>query len=169
MDSKVFNVLFLCTGNSARSIMGECILNREGMGKFKGYSAGSQPKGEILPTVRTFLEGQNYDIRELYSKVWDVYAEKDAPKMDFVFTVCDNAAGEVCPIWPGHPLTAHWGVSDPATFDGTETESQQYVSDIYNLLLSRIRTFVNLPLESIDTLTLKKQLVSIGAGGSNVI
>ena len=169
MDSKVFNVLFLCTGNSARSIMGECILNREGMGKFKGYSAGSQPKGEILPAVRTFLESQNYETGELYSKVWDVFAEKGAPKMDFVLTVCDNAAGEVCPIWPGHPLTGHWGVSDPATFDGTETESQQYVLDIYNLLLSRIRVFVNLPLESVDTLTLKKQLVSIGAGESNVI
>ena len=146
MDCKIFSVLFLCTGNSARSIMGECILNREGMGKFKGYSAGSQPKGEIFPAVRTFLEHYNYDTSGLRSKVWDEFAEKGAPEMDFVFTVCDNAAGEVCPIWPGHPLTAHWGVPDPATFNGTEADGQQYVADVYNMLRDRIKVFVNLPL-----------------------
>ena len=168
MDDKVFSVLFLCTGNSARSIMGECILNREGMGKFKGYSAGSQPKGEIFPAVRTFLEHYNYDTSGLRSKVWDEFAEKGAPEMDFVFTVCDNAAGEVCPIWPGHPLTAHWGVPDPATFNGTEADGQQYVANVYNMLRDRIKVFVNLPLGSIDTPTLKKRLVSIGTGEANV-
>ena len=168
MDDKIFNVLFLCTGNSARSIMGECILNREGMGKYKGYSAGSQPKGEIFPAVRTFLEDYNYNTSGLRSKVCDEFAENGAPEMDFVFTVCDNAAGEVCPIWPGHPLTAHWGVPDPATFNGTEAESQKYVADVHDMLRDRIRAFVNIPFGSFDSPALIKRLVSIGEGKASV-
>ena len=163
MKEKIIRVLFLCTGNSARSILGECILNRLGQGSFIGYSAGSQPKGEIFPSVQIFLEHKNYDTSELRSKVWDEFAEVGAPEIDFVFTVCDNAAAEVCPVWPGHPLTAHWGVPDPATFVGTEVESQEFVASVYDLLQTRIKAFLDIPFESLDQSSLKKRLDAIGA------
>ncbi|MBM07984.1 MAG: ArsR family transcriptional regulator [Magnetovibrio sp.] len=163
MNEKIFRVLFLCTGNSARSILAECILNRLGHGNFRGYSAGSQPKGEVFPAVQTFLERNNYDTSGLRSKVWDEFAEERALEIDFVFTVCDNAAAEVCPVWPGHPLTAHWGVPDPATFVGSEVESQQFISSVHNLLETRIKAFLDIPFESLDLPSLKKRLDSIGA------
>ena len=167
MNDKVFNVLFLCTGNSARSILAESILNREGLGKFRGYSAGSMPKGEVLPEIKAFLDHMNYPTEGLRSKSWDEFAKEGAPKLDFVFTVCDNAAGEVCPIWPGQPMTAHWGVPDPAGFDGTEAECSAFINDVYRMLWSRILIFVNLPIASLDSLTLQNRLNAIGVGESS--
>jgi arsenate reductase len=160
------NVLFLCTGNSARSIMAECILNREGMGKFHGYSAGSHPTGEVNPLALKLLRKSNYDVSTLRSKSWDEFAEPDAPKLDFVFTVCDDAANEVCPIWPGQPMTAHWGLPDPAKAQGTEAERQLVFADTMRMLTQRISIFVNLPLQSLSKLTLQKQLDAIGKTGA---
>ncbi len=164
MEDRVYNVLFLCTGNSARSIMAECIMNREGAGKFRGYSAGSMPKGEVLPEIKTFLEHTNYSTEELRSKSWEEFEKEGAPVMDFVFTVCDNAAGEVCPIWPGQPMSAHWGVPDPAGFEGTEAERAAFIAEVYRMLSNRIRIFVNLPIASLDKLTLQKHIERIGRG-----
>jgi len=157
-----FNVLFLCTGNSARSIMAECILNREGLGKFRGYSAGSHPTGEANPLALKLLRKSNYDVSKLRSKSWDEFAKPDAPKLDFVFTVCDNAANEVCPIWPGQPMTAHWGLPDPVKAQGTEAERQLAFADTMRMLTQRISIFVNLPLQSLSKLALQKQLDAIG-------
>jgi arsenate reductase len=158
-----FNVLFLCTGNSARSILAEAILNRLVAGKFVAYSAGSHPKGEVNPHALTLLERFNYKTDGFRSKAWDEFAQAGAPQLDFVFTVCDNAAGEVCPIWPGQPMTAHWGVPDPAAVEGTDAEIAAAFADAYGRLQNRITAFVNLPLSGLDRLSLQKRLNAIGA------
>lgn len=158
-----FNVLFLCTGNSARSIFGEAILNRVGQGRFRAFSAGSHPKGEVHPFTRDLLEKLNHDVSGARSKSWDEFADAGAPALDFVFTVCDDAAGETCPIWPGQPMTAHWGVPDPAAAEGTEAERRLAFADAYRMLNNRISIFVNLPLASLDRLTLQQRLDEIGA------
>lgn len=163
-NDRVFNVLFLCTGNSARSIMGECIINRVGMGKFKGYSAGSQLSGEVHPRVLEMLSTINYPADRLRSKSWDEFAEDDAPKMDFVFTVCDNAASEVCPVWPGQPMSAHWGIPDPVQATGSDAEIAAVFNDTYRMLNQRISIFVNLPIASLDKMSLQKRLDEIGKG-----
>jgi protein-tyrosine-phosphatase len=155
-------VLFLCTGNSARSIMAEAILQRVGAGKFNAYSAGSQPKGEVHPHALRLLERLNYKIGVFRSKSWDEFAQAGAPALDFVFTVCDNAAGEVCPIWPGQPMTAHWGIPDPAAATGSDAEIAAAFADGYGRLSNRITVFVNLPIASLDRLTLQKRLNDIG-------
>jgi arsenate reductase (thioredoxin) len=162
------NVLFLCTGNSARSILAESILNREGMGRFKAYSAGSMPTGEVNPRALNLLRKMNYDVSGLRSKSWEEFAGPDAPNLDFVFTVCDNAANEVCPIWPGQPMSAHWGLPDPASVEGTEAEKAFAFDDTYRMLNQRISIFVSLPLESLNRLSLQKQLDAIGKAGSPV-
>lgn len=164
--SDVFNVLFLCTGNSARSILAESILNRLGAGRFKAFSAGSMPKGEVHPQALALLQKFNYSTVGLRSKPWDEFsrtANPDAPELHFVFTVCDNAAGEVCPIWPGQPMTAHWGVPDPAAVEGSTAEVAAAFADIYGRLYNRLEIFVNLPLASLDNLTLQQRLRDIGA------
>ena len=156
------NVLFLCTGNSARSIMAEAILNREGKGRFRAFSAGSHPKGEVNPYTLRLLERLNYDTRGARSKSWDEFAREGAPDMDFVFTVCDDAAGEVCPVWPGQPMTAHWGVPDPAAVTGSPEQVARAYRDAFVALERRIGLFLSLPLASIDRLALKKELDNIG-------
>ncbi|OWZ89234.1 ArsR family transcriptional regulator [Sinorhizobium sp. LM21] len=162
MSDKVYNVLFLCTGNSARSIIAEAILNRLGMGKFKAYSAGSQPKGEVHPFALQLLKGLNYDTSFARSKAWDEFAAPGAPQIDFVFTVCDNAAAEVCPVWPGQPMTAHWGLPDPAGAEGSEAERHFAFAETYRMLNNRISFFVSLPMPSLDKLALQKRLDEIG-------
>ena len=162
MTQPLFNVLFLCTGNSARSILAESILNREGLGRFKAFSAGSHPKGKVHPFAIDLLERLNYPTAELRSKSWDEFAAKGAPALDFVFTVCDNAANEVCPIWPGQPMTAHWGVPDPVAVEGTEVERRLAFADTYRMLNNRIGIFAHLPLKSLDKLSLQKRLDEIG-------
>ena len=157
-----YNVLFLCTGNSARSIMAEAILNRAGRGKFRAFSAGSQPKGQVHPYTLDLLKKLNYDVTRLRSKNWKEFSGPDAPKLDFVFTVCDNAAQETCPVWPGQPMTAHWGVPDPAVATGNEAEVRLAFADALRMLTNRINIFVSLPLRSLDQLTLQRQLISIG-------
>jgi arsenate reductase len=156
------NVLFLCTGNSARSIMAEAILNRLGRGKFKAFSAGSQPAGHVHPLALQMLGNAHYDVSGLRSKPWDEFATPDAPKLDFVFTLCDNAANEVCPIWPGQPITAHWGLPDPAKAVGTDAERALVFGDTMRMLNQRIGIFVNLPLDTLSRLSLQKQLDEIG-------
>jgi protein-tyrosine-phosphatase len=162
MSDRIFNVLFLCTGNSARSIMGEVVLNREGIGKFKGYSAGSTPKGWVHPYTLDLISKLNYPVRDLRSKNWDEFAQEGAPKLDFVFTLCDEAANEVCPVWPGQPMTAHWGMPDPATAEGNEAEKRLAFAETYRMLRNRISAFVNLPMRSLDRLSLQRKLVDIG-------
>jgi protein-tyrosine-phosphatase len=157
-----FNVLFLCTGNSARSIMAEAILNKLGAGKFRAYSAGSQPKGQVNLHAIALLQDLGYDTARFRSKSWGEFARPGAPPLDFVFTVCDNAAGEACPLWPGQPMTAHWGISDPAEVRGTSTEVALAFKDAYRMLHQRIGIFVALPLRSIDQLSLQKKLRDIG-------
>ncbi len=159
---KVYNVLFLCTGNSARSIMAECILNRWGHSRFKAFSAGSRPKGRIHPMALRLLQDFNYPTDGLRSKDWEELARPGAPPLDFVLTVCDNAAAEVCPVWPGQPMTAHWGVEDPAAFVGPEDKAYAFFKRIYSYLDSRIKIFVSLPLGSLDQLSLQRRLESIG-------
>lgn len=156
------NVLFLCTHNSARSIIAEAIVNRLGNGRFKGYSAGSQPSGQVHPYAMDLLRQLNYDVSDLRSKSWEEFAVPDAPKLDFVFTVCDNAANEVCPVWPGQPMTAHWGVPDPSAAQGSESEKRFAFADTHRMLYQRIGIFVNLPLNSLDTLSLQRRLDDIG-------
>jgi protein-tyrosine-phosphatase len=156
------NVLFLCTGNSARSIMAEAILNRMGTGKFRAYSAGSQPTGKVNPLALNLLRKTNYDVSKLRSKSWDEFATPDAPPLDFVFTVCDDAANEVCPIWPGQPMSAHWGLPDPAKAQGTDAEKAFAFDDCFRMIHQRISIFVNLPLESLSKLSLQKHLDEIG-------
>jgi arsenate reductase (thioredoxin) len=156
------SVLFLCTGNSARSILAESILNREGTGRFEAYSAGSHPKGAVHPYALDLLRRLNYPTIHLRSKSWDEFATKDSPKLDFIFTVCDDAAGEVCPIWPGQPMTAHWGIPDPAAVMGTEAERHLAFADAYRMLINRISIFTNLPIASLDRLSLQKHLSDIG-------
>jgi arsenate reductase (thioredoxin) len=157
-----FNVLFLCTGNSARSVIAEAILNRVGADKFRAYSAGSQPKGQVHPETIRLLQSLGYDTSGFRSKSWQEFAKPGAPPLDFVFTVCDNAAGETCPIWPGQPMTAHWGVPDPAEAAGTEAEIALAFKDAYRMLNQRIGIFTSLPLRSLDSLTLQSKLKEIG-------
>lgn len=162
MPDHVYNVLFLCTGNSARSILGECILNREGNGRFRAFSAGSHPKGQVHPFALDLLKKLNHPTAALRSKSWDEFVEPGAPHMDFVFTVCDDAANEVCPIWPGQPMTAHWGVPDPAAAEGTEAERHLAFAEAYRMLSNRISVFASLPLRSLDRLNLQKRVDEIG-------
>ena len=162
MADRAFNVLFLCTGNSARSIIAEAILNRIGAGKFRAHSAGSQPKGQVNPRTLQFLRSLNYDTAMLRSKSWSEFARPGAPPLDFVFTVCDNAAGEACPVWPGQPVTAHWGAPDPAEATGSDAEIALAFKDAYRMLERRIGIFVALPIRSLDQLTLQKRLREIG-------
>jgi arsenate reductase len=157
-----FNVLFLCTGNSARSIMAEAILNREGRGHFRAFSAGSQPKGEIHPYTLDLLRKLNFDVSGLRSKSWAEFSGSGSAPLDFVFTVCDNAAGEACPYWPGQPMTAHLGVPDPVAATGNEAQIRLAFADTFRMLSNRISIFVSLPLRSLDKLTLQRQLDSIG-------
>jgi ArsR family transcriptional regulator, arsenate/arsenite/antimonite-responsive transcriptional repressor / arsenate reductase (thioredoxin) len=162
MNEHAYNVLFLCTGNSARSILAESILNRYGQGRFKAYSAGSHPKGKVHPYAIDLLRNLHYNTEGLRSKSWDEFAAPGAPVMDFVFTVCDDAANETCPIWPGQPMTAHWGVSDPAAAEGTEAVKRAAFADACRMLTNRISIFTSLPLTSLDGLALQKRLDEIG-------
>ena len=158
----VYNVLFLCTGNSARSILAEAILNGEGKAKFKAFSAGSHPSGKVNPFAMELLEQRRYPIDGLRSKAWDEFALPGAPELDFVFTVCDNAAGEVCPVWPGQPISAHWGVEDPASVEGSDEEKRKAFVKAFTVLQRRISLFASLPLEQIDKLSLQTKLRDIG-------
>jgi arsenate reductase len=160
--SDPLNLLFLCTGNSARSILAEAIVNRDGQGRFRAFSAGSMPKGAVHPQALNLLRSLHYPTEELRSKSWEEFSGPDAPKLDFVFTVCDNAAAEVCPIWPGQPMTAHWGVPDPAAVEGTPAEIGAAFADTYRMLNSRISLFMNLPLAALDRLSLQRRLDDIG-------
>jgi protein-tyrosine-phosphatase len=161
-DHAPLNVLFLCTGNSARSIIGEAIMNREGRGRFRAFSAGSHPKGEVNPSTLRLLESLHYKTDGFRSKSWDEFAAPGAPKLDFVFTVCDDAAAEVCPIWPGQPLTAHWGMPDPAEATGSPADVALAFADAYRMMNNRITLFMNLPLASLDRLSLQRRLEQIG-------
>lgn len=162
MIDRIFNVLFLCTGNSARSILAEAILNEKGRGQFRAYSAGSHPKGEVNPWAIELLERSGYPVRDLRSKSWDEFAGPDAPALDFVFTVCDNAAGETCPVWLGQPMTAHWGIEDPAACEGTDEQKRKAFFDAYIRLDSRIGQFASLPLAKLDRISLQAKLREIG-------
>jgi arsenate reductase len=162
MAQHMFNTLFLCTGNSARSVIAEAILNKLGAGRFRAYSAGSQPKGKVNPNTIVLLSGLGYDTSAFRSKSWSEFAKPGAPALDFVFTVCDNAAGEVCPVWPGQPMTAHWGVPDPAEATGTAAEIAFAFKDVYRMLHRRIEVFVALPIRSLDQLSLQSRLSEIG-------
>ena len=162
MTGRQFNVLFLCTGNSARSIMAEAILNKLGVGKFHAFSAGSAPKGQVHPQTLRLLQSLGYDTVSFRSKSWNEFAKPGAPALDFVFTVCHNAAGEACPLWPGQPMTAHWGVPDPAAATGNAAEVALAFKDAYRMLHQRIGVFAALPLGSLDRLSLQKRLREIG-------
>jgi protein-tyrosine-phosphatase len=162
MADAPLNVLFLCTGNSARSIMAEAIVNREGRGRFRAFSAGSMPKGQVHPQALNLLHGLHYVTDAMRSKSWEEFSGSDAPKLDFVFTVCDNAAAEVCPIWPGQPMTAHWGIPDPAAVSGGPAEIGAAFAEAYRMLNNRITVFLNLPLPSLDRLSLQRRLDAIG-------
>ncbi|WP_422378548.1 arsenate reductase ArsC [Roseibium sp.] len=168
MSDSVYNVLFLCTGNSARSIMAEAILNRDGQGRFRAFSAGSHPAGSVKPEALELLKKLNFKTGDSRSKDWAEFAEPGAPEMDFVFTVCDNAAKEACPVWPGQPMSAHWGLPDPAAVEGNETERRLAYSDAFRMLNNRISVFVNLPMSSLDRLSLQKKLDEIGKAGEEV-
>jgi arsenate reductase len=162
MADRVYNVLFLCTGNSARSILAEAILNRRGKGRFKAFSAGSHPKGSVHPLALALLERKGLPTEGLRSKAWDEFAKPGAPVLDFVFTVCDNAAGEVCPIWPGQPMTAHWGQPDPAAVEGTDLDKTNAFREAFRILERRIDMFTSLPMASLDQLSLGKKVREIG-------
>jgi arsenate reductase len=162
MSHQPYNVLFLCTGNSARSIIAEAILNRIGQGKFRAYSAGSHPKGEVNPHTVTLLQNLNYDVGAFRSKSWAEFAKPGAPPLDFVFTVCDDAASEPCPVWPGQPMTAHWGLPDPANATGSPAEIAMAFKDTYRMLNQRIGIFTALPIKSLDQFSLQKRLRDIG-------
>lgn len=162
MTGRPYNVLFLCTGNSARSILAEALINQRGRGKFKGFSAGSHPKGQLHPIALELLQRMKFPTNGLRSKSWDEFAVPGAAPLDFVFTVCDNAAGEVCPYWPGQPMTAHWGVPDPAAVEGTDTQKWVAFRSAFRLLDNRIKVFTNLPLESLDRIKLQERLDAIG-------
>jgi protein-tyrosine-phosphatase len=165
MTDRTYNVLFLCTGNSARSILAEAILNRDGNGRFRAFSAGSHPKGEPHPATIDLLRREKIDPGFARSKSWDEFAGEGAEPLDFVITVCDNAAGEVCPLWPGQPMTAHWGVPDPAAATGNPAEEALAFADAYRMLGNRIRAFVSLPVETLDRMTLKRKMDDIGRTG----
>jgi arsenate reductase len=162
MSDRIYNVLFLCTGNSARSIMAEAILNRIGLGKFRAFSAGSQPKGKVNPYAVDLLQQLGHDTANVRSKSWLEFAQPGAPAMDLVFTVCDNAAGETCPIWPGQPMTAHWGIPDPAEATGTPAQIALAFKQAYGMLSRRIELLAALPLAALDGLTLQRRLTEIG-------
>lgn len=162
MRDKTYNVLFLCNANSARSLMAEAIIERESMGKFRGFSAGARPTGQPHPQTLALFERLNHDTAFARSKSWDEFAAEDAPVMDFVFTVCDKAAAEQCPVWPGQPMSAHWGVPDPVAAKGNDAEIGVAFNDAYRMLRNRISVFVNLPIEALDKLALQKQLDEIG-------
>jgi protein-tyrosine-phosphatase len=162
MADRPYNVLFLCTGNSARSIIAEAILNKLGTENFRGYSAGSQPKGQVNPNAIQLLQSLGYDTSFYRSKSWDEFARAGEPKFDFVFTVCDNAAAEACPVWPGQPMTAHWGIADPAEATGTPAEIALAFRQAYRLLHQRIGIFTSLPVRSLDRLSLQSRLSDIG-------
>jgi arsenate reductase len=162
MTERVYNVLFLCTGNSARSILAESLLNHWGHGRFRGFSAGSFPKGQVNPLAADLLKRMNLPADNLRSKSWDEFAAPGAPPIDFIFTVCDNAAGEVCPVWPGKPMTAHWGVADPAAVEGTDVEKAAAFRKAFKELEARIKLFTSLPIDSLDSMTLKAKLREIG-------
>ncbi|WP_441243675.1 arsenate reductase ArsC [Tardiphaga sp. 768_D3_N2_1] len=164
MTDRVYNVLFLCTGNSARSVLAEAILRKDGGGRFQAFSAGSQPKGDIHPIAVKVLKSFDYPTEGLRSKSWLEYAAVDAPKMDFVFTVCDSAAGESCPVWPGQPMTAHWGIEDPAAVTGSDFEKEAAFVAAFRYMKNRIAAFSALPLSSIDPMSLRTTLKDIGAG-----
>ena len=164
MAERIYNVLFLCTGNSARSIMAEAILNRAGGGHFKAFSAGSHPKGQVNPRTLDLLRKLNHDVAALRSKSWAEFAKPGAPNLDFVFTVCDNAAGESCPLWPGQPITAHWGIPDPVAATGSEAEIALAFKDAYRMLNRRIELFLALPIQKLDRLVLSTRLKEIGRG-----
>lgn len=159
---KPFNVLFLCTANSARSILAEALLNKEGQDRFRGFSAGSFPKGEVHPLALATLRGEGINTEGLRSKSWEEFAAADAPRMDFVFTVCDNAANEPCPVWPGHPMTAHWGLPDPAAAEGDAAMRQLAFADTLRMLRNRIRIFASLPFKALDEMSLRNRLREIG-------
>jgi len=161
-DTRPLNVLFLCTGNSARSILAEAIMNREGRGRFRAWSAGSHPRGEVNPNAIRLLQSLHHDTSDLRSKSWDEFEQPGAPRLDFVFTVCDDAAAEVCPIWPGQPMTAHWGMPDPAAATGSAAEVALAFADAYRMLANRIGLFINLPMAALDRLSLQRRLNEIG-------
>ncbi len=162
MTDRVFNVLFLCTGNTARSILAESILRKDGGGRFNAFSAGSQPKGIVNPFALKVLSSMNYPTDNLRSKSWEEFAISGSPEMDFVFTVCDNAAGESCPIWPGQPMTAHWGIEDPAAVEGTDIQKEAAFVTASRYLKNRISAFINLPHENLNKLTMQTKLENIG-------
>ena len=162
MANREYNVLFLCTGNSARSIMAECAINRWGKGKFKGFSAGSHPKGAIHPMTLTLLRELNYDTSNLRSKSWDEFARPESPPLDFVFTVCDRAAAEQCPLWPGQPITAHWGAIDPVAFEGRDEEKRRLFFRVYSELENRIKIFTSLRIDALDSFALEQRVREIG-------
>jgi len=162
MTERAFNVLFLCTGNSARSILAEAILNGTGKGRFRAFSAGSRPAGKVNPFALELLQQQNLRADDLRSKNWEEFAAAGAPHLDFVFTVCDNAAGEVCPIWPGKPMTAHWGIADPAAVAGSDDEKRKAFTQAFILLQRRISLFASLPLAKLDAIAIKREIDQIG-------
>jgi len=162
MENKIYNVLFLCTGNSARSIMAEKLMEHWGRGKFKAYSAGSHPTGKVNPFAIQLLQSRGLSTDGVRSKSWDEFAVEGAPHIDFIFTVCDNAAGEACPVWLGHPMTAHWGVEDPAAVEGTDEEKLQAFRRIASYLENRIKLFTSIPLEKLDNMRIKQELDAIG-------
>ncbi len=165
-NKRTYKVLFLCTGNSARSIIAESLLNHNSGGRFVGYSAGSDPRGEVHPHALDLLLSKGHDIENLRSKSWDEFEVEDTPSMDFVFTVCDNAANEPCPVWPGRPVTAHWGLEDPAAVEGSETEQLKAFERAYELLKERIAAFLALPFDSLDSMELRERLEKIDGFGS---
>ncbi|EAU0274694.1 arsenate reductase ArsC [Salmonella enterica] len=162
MTERTYNVLILCTGNSARSIMAEALINTMGQGRFRAYSAGSHPTGKVNPFAVEKVESVKYPTENLRSKSWDEYATPDAPKMDFIITVCDNAAGEMCPVWPGQPISAHWGFEDPAAVEGTDDEKRRAFEQTFRHMMNRVRLFVNLPLKMLDQTAIKRELANIG-------
>ena len=162
MSDRIYNVLFLCTGNSARSILAESILRHDGDGRFRAFSAGSHPRGAVHPLALKTIEALGYPSEGLRSKSWDEFSGPDAPEIDFVFTVCDNAAGEICPIWPGHPMTAHWGIEDPSLVEGTGIQKEAAFATAFRYLKNRISVFLALPIEKIDRIALGNRLRDIG-------
>jgi arsenate reductase len=168
VSDRIYNVLFLCTGNSARSILAESILRKDGAGRFRSFSAGSAPNGAVNPFALRLLGSQDYPTDDMRSKSWAEFAAADAPVMEFVFTVCDSAAGESCPIWPGQPITAHWGIEDPAAVEGTGLQKQTAFLTAFHSLKSRISAFINLPLDGVDELSLGTRLREIGSSGHDI-
>ncbi|WP_061286743.1 arsenate reductase ArsC [Herbaspirillum chlorophenolicum] len=162
-QQKTYNVLFLCTGNSARSIMAEALLNTMGKGRFNAYSAGSHPAGAVNPLALEQIHATGYPLNDLRSKSWDEFAAPDAPKMDFIITVCDNAAGEVCPIWPGQPISAHWGFEDPATATGTDEQKRAVFSKVARQIMTRVNIFASLPFHTLEKTSIKREMDAIGA------